>query len=74
MGRELAEGKVHAIERQAALAKAFAEDTRKVLEELEDHVHSLDAENEELQVRPEPPAPPLGRRPVTQVCVDTPSA
>ena len=54
MGRELAEGKVHAIERQAALAKAFAEETRGLLQEGEDHLHSLDAENEELQVHPTP--------------------
>lgn len=53
MGRELAEGKVHATERQAALAKGFAEDLRTAFTELEDHVHSLDAENEELQVRSE---------------------
>ena len=44
MGRELAEGKLHAVERQAALAKAFAEQLRKAFTELED------AENEELQV------------------------
>ena len=52
MGRELAEGKVHAMERQAALAKDFARDLRQAFVELEDHSHSLDAENEELQVLP----------------------
>ena len=50
MGGELAEGKLHAMERQAALAKAAAEDSRRLLSEGEDHLHSLDAENEELQV------------------------
>ena len=51
MGRELAEGKLHAVERQAALAKTFAEDLRKAFAEVEDHVHALDAENEDLQAQ-----------------------
>ncbi len=34
MGRELAEGKLHAVERQAALAKTFADDLRKAFAEV----------------------------------------
>ena len=51
MGRELAEGKLHTVERQAALAKTFAEDLRKAFAEAEDHLHTLDAENEDLQAQ-----------------------
>ena len=51
MGRELAEGKLHAVERQAALAKTFADDLRKAFAAVEEHAHALDAENEELQAQ-----------------------
>ena len=51
MGRELAEGKLHAVERQAALAKTFADDLRVAFAAVEDHAHALDAENEELQAQ-----------------------
>ena len=47
-GRELAEGKVHALERQVALSKVFTEDMRARYLELEDHAHVLDAESEDL--------------------------
>jgi WTAP/Mum2p family len=50
MGRELAEGKVHELERGAALAKGFADDLRRAYASLEDHTHTLDRENEDLQV------------------------
>jgi WTAP/Mum2p family len=50
MGRELAEGKVHELERRAALAKGFADDLRRAYASLEDHAHTLDRENEDLQV------------------------
>lgn len=50
MGRELAEGKVHELERGAALAKGFADDLRRAYASLEDHASSLDRENEDLQV------------------------
>mmetsp|Transcript_14418 Transcript_14418/g.43614 ORF Transcript_14418/g.43614 Transcript_14418/m.43614 type:complete len:256 (-) Transcript_14418:387-1154(-) len=49
MGRELAEGKVHALERAAALAKGFGDDMRRQYAALETHAHALDRENEELQ-------------------------
>ncbi|KAK9813270.1 hypothetical protein WJX72_011713 [[Myrmecia] bisecta] len=49
MGRELSEGKVHALERQVALAKGYVEDMRKNYVELEDHCHIMDEEAEELQ-------------------------
>ncbi len=52
MGRELAEGKVHELERGAALAKGFADDLRRAYASLEDHASSLDRENEDLQVGP----------------------
>lgn len=48
MGRELAEGKVHGLEQQVALAKGFVEDLRMRYLELEDHTHTLDAEAEDL--------------------------
>lgn len=48
MGRELAEGKVHGLEQQVALAKGFVEDLRTRYLELEDHTHTLDAEAEDL--------------------------
>ena len=48
MGRELAEGKVHSLERQVAISKAYVEDMRARYLELEDHAHSLDAESEDL--------------------------
>ena len=53
MGRELAEGKVHSLERQVAILKAYGEDMRARYLELEDHAHALDAESEDLhqQVR-----------------------
>ena len=51
MGRELAEGKVHALERAAALAKGFGDDMRRQYAALETHAHALDRENEELQAR-----------------------
>ena len=53
MGKELAEGKVHTLERQVALSKAYVEDMRGRYLELEDHAHALDAESEEMhqQVR-----------------------
>lgn len=49
MGRELSEGKVHALERQVALAKGFVDDMRKGYVELEDHCAALDEEAEDLQ-------------------------
>lgn len=48
-GRELAEGKVHALERAAALARGFGDDIRRQYATLETHAHALDRENEELQ-------------------------
>lgn len=48
MGKELAEGKVHTLERQVVLSKTFVEDMRGRYLELEDHAHSLDIENEDL--------------------------
>lgn len=48
-GRELAEGKVHALERAAALARGFGDDMRRQYAALETHAHALDRENEELQ-------------------------
>ena len=48
MGRELAEGKVHGLEQQVALAKGFVEDMRTRYLELEDHTHTLDAEAEDF--------------------------
>lgn len=48
MGKELAEGKVHSLERQIALSKTYAEDIRARYVELEDHLHALDMENESL--------------------------
>ena len=48
MGKELAEGKVHALERQVVLSKTFVEDMRARYIELEDHAHQLDGENEDL--------------------------
>ena len=48
MGKELAEGKLHSLERQIALSKAFAEDVQARYVELEDHLHALDMENESL--------------------------
>lgn len=48
MGKELAEGKVHALERQVALSKTYVEDMRARYLELEDHAHALDAESEDL--------------------------
>jgi pre-mRNA-splicing regulator WTAP len=44
MGREMAEGKMHAIEQQAALARSYAEDMRKLYTELEEHTTALDEE------------------------------
>jgi len=54
MGKEVAEGKVHSLERQVALAKSFAQDVGAKYVELEDHLHALDQENEGLhqQVTP----------------------
>ena len=49
MGRELSEGKVHALERQVALAKGYVDDMRKGYNELEDHCATLDEEAEDLQ-------------------------
>ncbi|KAK9821853.1 hypothetical protein WJX74_005427 [Apatococcus lobatus] len=49
MGRELSEGKVHALERQVALAKGYVDDMRKGYNELEDHCAALDEEAEDLQ-------------------------
>lgn len=54
MGRELAEGRVHELERGAALAKGFADDLRRAYASLEDHTHTLDRENEDLQVQDSP--------------------
>lgn len=48
MGKELAEGKVHSLERQIALSRAYATDIRARYVELEDHLHALDMENESL--------------------------
>jgi hypothetical protein len=42
MGRELAEGKLHALERQLALSKEFVDDMRRFYAELEDHATVLD--------------------------------
>ena len=70
MGRELAEGRVHELERGAALAKGFADDLRRAYASLEDHTHTLDRENEDLQVQVFPcvhaPAAKSGR-PVSSV-------
>ncbi|KAK9864827.1 hypothetical protein WJX84_007078 [Apatococcus fuscideae] len=49
MGKELSEGKVHALERQVALAKGYVDDMRKGYNELEDHCAALDEEAEDLQ-------------------------
>lgn len=49
MGRDLGEGRVHALERQLALARSFAEDMRRAFQELEDHCDLLDEECERLQ-------------------------
>jgi hypothetical protein len=49
MGRELAEGKVHQLEAQLAIAKDFAAEMRTSCLELEDHCCMLDEEAEELQ-------------------------
>lgn len=48
MGKELAEGKVHSLERQIALSRTYAADIRARYVELEDHLHALDMENESL--------------------------
>ena len=48
MGKELAEGKLHSLERQTALSRSYAEDVRARYVELEDHLHALDMENESL--------------------------
>ena len=48
MGKELAEGKLHSLERQTALSRSYAEDIRARYVELEDHLHALDMENESL--------------------------
>jgi hypothetical protein len=61
MGKELAEGKVHALERQIALAKTFAEDVGAKYVELEDHLHALDQENEGLHQQVSTPPAPLSR-------------
>lgn len=49
MGRELAEGRVHHLETQLALAKNFAEEMRKKCMELKEHCCALDEEAEDLQ-------------------------
>lgn len=49
MGRELAEGRIHHLETQLALAKNFAEEMRKKCTEMEEHCCALDEEAEDLQ-------------------------
>lgn len=51
MGRDLAEGHVHALERQLGLAKAALEDMRRAYLQLEDVTHHLDDEAEDLQAQ-----------------------
>jgi hypothetical protein len=51
MGRDLAEGHVHALERQLALAKAALEDMRRAYLQLEDVTQQLDNEAEDLQAQ-----------------------
>lgn len=49
MGRELSEDRVHKLERQLALAKAYAEDMQAAFQECEDHATALDEEAEKIQ-------------------------
>lgn len=51
MGRDLAEGHVHALERQLALAKTALEDMRRAYLQLEDVTQQLDGEAEDLQAQ-----------------------
>jgi len=51
MGRDLAEGHVHALERQLALAKSALEDMRRAYLQLEDITQQLDSEVEDLQAQ-----------------------
>lgn len=51
MGRDLAEGHVHALERQLALAKTALEDMRRTYLQLEDVTQQLDGEAEDLQAQ-----------------------
>ena len=57
MGRDLAEGHVHALERQLALAKTALEDMRRAYLQLEDVTQQLDNEAEDLQAQAR--APPI---------------
>ena len=59
MGKEVAEGKVHSLERQVALAKSFAQEVGAKYVELEDHLHALDQENEGLHQQVCHPTPYL---------------
>ncbi len=49
LGRELSEDRVHKLERQLALAKAYAEDMQAAFQECEDHATALDEEAEKIQ-------------------------